>query len=209
MRALLLGAALLAAPAFAHDGVTHYSDAEARAHEAPAPPDGPALPFPVEIGGPFALTDQHGRPRTEADPDGRMQLLFFGYAECQAICTAALPLMADTAALAEEAGTLVTPVMITVDPDRDTPEAMATRLGALHPRMLGLTGDEAALEAARKAFSVERKLAFEDPELGAVYAHGSFVYLLSAAGEVLSVLPPILSAERGAQIVAKYAGAGL
>ena len=206
------------APARAHDGVEHRSAAEARAHLAApekggtaekgdAAAQGPATPFPADIGGPFRLRDQFGRVRTEADPDGRMQLLFFGYAECQAICTAALPMMAEAARLAAEAGIPITPVLITVDPARDTPEALRRRLPALHEGMLGLTGSEAALKAARDAFGVERRLAFEHPDYGAVFSHGSFIYLLDGAGEVLSVLPPILSAEQGARIAARYAAA--
>lgn len=205
-----LPALAVALPAAAHDGVDHGSAAEARAHlSAPVPAaERPATPFPAKIGGPFRLIDQHGRARSEADPDGRLQLLFFGYAECQAICTAALPMMAETARLVAEAGIGVTPVLITVDPARDTPEALRRRLPELHEGMLGLTGTEEALAAARAAFGVQRKLAFEHPDYGAVFSHGSFIYLLDAAGTVLSVLPPILSAERGAEIVARYAAAG-
>ena len=53
----------------------------------------PAAGLPFDLGGAFQLTDQSGTPRTEVDPDGRLQLLFFGYANCQQICSAALPLM--------------------------------------------------------------------------------------------------------------------
>ena len=207
IRAALIAASLLAAPALAHDGVDHKTQAEALAHLSKAPLEGDALPFPVDLGGPFALTDQHGRARTEKDPDGRLQLLFFGYVECQAICTAALPMMADAVDIAAEAGLDIAPVLITIDPARDTQAAMARRLPDLHPQMIGLTGPEHALAAARKAFRIERKLAFEHPDYGEVYAHGSFLYLLSPEGKLLTVLPPILSAERVAEIAAKYAAA--
>ena len=76
-------------------------------------------PFPVEIGGPYALTDQFGETRTQADPDGKAQLLFFGYANCLNICSAALPLMAQMVSALAEDGIEVTPVMITVAPDQD------------------------------------------------------------------------------------------
>jgi len=79
-------------------------------------------PFPLAIGGPYDLTNQYGQPHSQVDPDGRAQLLFFGYANCQQICSAALPMMADIADLVAEAGHDVTPVMITVDPARDTVE---------------------------------------------------------------------------------------
>ena len=206
MRRVLL-AALVAAPAAAHDGEVHDDKAEALRHLSEAPVTGDASPFPADLGGPFRLIDQTGAERTEADPNGRMQLLFFGYANCPAICSVAMPRMAEIADIAGEAGLEVTPVMITVDPERDTPEGMVAPLAELHPRMVGLTGTEEALAVARKAFQVEKKLVFEDPEYGPIYAHGSFIYLLDAAGGLLTVIPPIVSPDRGAEIVAKYAAA--
>lgn len=207
--ALTLAASLAAFPLAAHDGEDHGTKAEALEHLSggAASAEGAATPFPIILGGSYALTDQHGRTRTEADPDGRAQLLFFGYATCQAICTVALPRMAEIAALTAEAGVEVTPVMITVDPARDTPETMASALAEHHPAMIGLTGDDAALAAAYDAFQVEKKVVFEDPELGPVYAHGSFIYLLSSSGKMLTLMPPIIDPARGAEIVAKYLAA--
>jgi protein SCO1/2 len=197
----------LMGPALAHDGETHGNQSEALKHLSEAPLEGDALPFPVALGGAYSLTDQTGRSRTEADPEGRMQLIFFGYASCQAICTVALPRMAEITDIAQAAGLAVRPVLITIDPERDTPDSMAEPLAALHPEMVGLTGTEEALAAVRNLFQIERKLVFEDPEYGPVYAHGSFIYLMDAMGGLLTVIPPIISAERGAEIVAKYAGA--
>ena len=204
--------ALIGGAALAHDGVVHGSAEEAAAHlraVAPMPEDdGDTSPFPVDLGGPFSLVDQTGAARTEADPEGRLQLFFFGYAQCKAICEVALPRMYEMAEIAGEAGVAVQPVLITVDPERDTPEAMAEELGARHPGMIGLTGSEAALAAVRDLFQIERRHVFDDPEYGAIYAHGSFIYLMDGAGALLTVIPPILSPDRGAEIIAKYAAAG-
>ena len=202
MRAALHLAALLAAPAAAHEGHRH---APPQVESAEA---GEALPFPVALGGPFALTDQHGAARTEAEPGGRLQLLFFGYAECRAICSVALPRMAEMASRAAEAGAPVVPVLVTVDPARDTPEAMRAALAPLHPDFVGLTGSEAALAAARAAFRVESEAVFEDPEHGPVLAHGSFIYLLDGAGRLLTLIPPIAEPAQGAEIIARHAAAG-
>ena len=174
----------------------------------PAKAEAPS-PFPVALGGPFALVDQHGAERTEADPEGRLQLLFFGYAECQAICTVALPRMAEMAELAAEKGIAVRPVLITVDPERDTAEAIRGALPGYHPDFVGLTGTEEALAAARAAFGVESRVVFEDPQIGPVYAHGSFIYLLDGAGKLLTLIPPVVDPAHGAGIVARYAAAGL
>ncbi|MEO1613768.1 MAG: SCO family protein [Pseudomonadota bacterium] len=208
-RVALLAAALVAAtalaPAFAHDGEDHGSQEEALKHLSEAPLDGDATPFPADLGGPFALIDQTGATRTEADPDGAYQLFFFGYANCPAICSVAMPRMGEIADIAAEAGLAVTPVMITIDPERDTPDNMGEPLAKYHADMVGLTGSEEALAEVRGHFQVEKKLVFEDPEFGPIFAHGSFIYLMSPEGEMLTLFPPIISPERGAEIVAKYA----
>lgn len=161
-------------------------------------------PFPVNIGGPFSLVDQYGDIRTEADPQGRAQLVFFGYANCLNICSAALPLMAQVVDVLAEDGIDVTPVMITVAPDQDRVETMGAPLADIHPDFIGLTGDQGALQAAYDAFSVEVTPLFEDPEYGWIYAHGSFVHLLDASGEMLTLLPPVLDVDQAAGIARGY-----
>lgn len=176
-------------------------------HETPALPAAPAAvtPLPWKIGGPFALTDHTGAPRTEVDPEGRMQLLFFGYANCPGICSAALPMMADAAALLRAQGIPVSPLMITIDPQLDTPATLGPALGRISPDLVGLTGSPEALAQAYDAFRIEFQKIMDDPEYGPVYAHGSHIYLLDAAGEVLTLLPPVLPPDQVAGIVARYA----
>ncbi len=208
MRAVLLSAAvLLAGTAAAHDGVKHKSVAEARAHASATTTvsAGPDTAFPLAVGGDYALTDHTGQSRTQADPDGQLQMVFFGYANCQAICSVALPLMAEIAQTVRADGIPITPVMITVDPDRDTVQTMGAPLTEHHPDFVGLTGTPEELAPVYDLFSVEHKMVFEDPEYGPIYAHGSHIYLMDAQGEFLTLLPPILSAERAAKIVVSYA----
>lgn len=161
-------------------------------------------PFPVDLGGPYRLIDQHGHTRTEADPDGRAQLIFFGYANCLNICSAALPLMAEVARALEAEGVAVTPVLITVDPAQDTVETLDAPLAELHPRFVGLTGDEAALQVAYDAFNVEFERLFEDTEHGWILSHTGFIHVMDGAGELLTLLPPILDAGQMTAIVRKY-----
>lgn len=202
IRLALVAALLTGGAAQAHDGVQHKSQAEAAAHVA-ALPLPTALPF--DVGGSFDLVDHTGARRTEADPDGRYQLLFFGYANCPSICAVAMPLMAQATDALAAKGIAVRPVMITVDPTRDTVDNMAAPLHELHPDFVGLTGSEEALQVAYDAFGVESELIFTDPEYGDVFAHGSHIYLLDGAGKVLTLLPPILDADRVTDIVANYA----
>lgn len=204
---LVFGLAILCAPmSLAHDeGVVHGTKTEAEAHAALPPAQG--LGLPVNLGGPFTLIDQTGQTRTEADPDGHLQLLFFGYANCREICSVALPQMAEIKAGLATRGIALTPVMITVDPARDTPKTMGPALAAYGTGFIGLTGTNATLQAAYDAFSVEKTILFEDPEFGPVYAHGSLLYLLDGQGKFLTVIPPILTSERAIDIITAYAPA--
>ncbi|NJM34362.1 MAG: SCO family protein [Rhodomicrobium sp.] len=193
--------------AFAHDGVEHATKEEAAGHAAEmaaAALDTPG--FPNVAGGDFRLTDQFGRERSSRDPAGRYQLIFFGYASCKAICSVALPRMAEAVDLLAAKGVSVTPLLITVDPERDTVETMREAAPAIHPRLIGLTGSQDDLAAAYKAFSVEKKLVYVHPEEGPVYAHGTFIYLTGPDGAFKTLMPPVLGAERIADIVQKYAG---
>ncbi|WP_308915386.1 SCO family protein [Jannaschia sp. LMIT008] len=168
---------------------------------------GPDTAFPADIGGAYALTDHHGRARDRTDPDGHVQLVFFGYATCQAICTVALPILSQVAADLTERGIGVTPLVITVDPDVDTVAAMGPALDEYAPGLLGLTGSQDALADARAAFHVERTALFTDPEGNVVYAHGAHIYVMDGDGGFLTLLPPILPPDRMVDIVAGYAEA--
>lgn len=161
-------------------------------------------PLPFDLGGAFALTDQHGAARTQADPRGQAQLLFFGYANCPGICSTALPLMADVTDALAHRGIGLTPVLITIDPARDRVDTMGPPLARLHPDFVGLSGDTPALQTAWDAFQVTHELAYTDPEHGPIYSHGSMIYLLDGAGEVLTLLPPVLDAGRVTEIALSY-----
>jgi protein SCO1/2 len=166
----------------------------------------PAQGLPFLVGGEFALTDHNGLLRTQADPDGHAQLLFFGYANCLQICSSVLPQMADIADELAKINHTVRPIMITVDPVIDTVETLGPALTAYHDDFVGLTGTEAALQVAYDAFSIEKEFLFNDPEYGPVYAHGSFMYLLDGDGMTLTLIPPVLSDEEIIAIISNYIG---
>lgn len=175
--------------------------AGAASAEAPRSPD-----LPLALGGAFTLTDQNGQPRSEAEPRGRMQLVYFGYANCQSICTLALPQMAEITARLATDGIALVAVMITVDPARDTVAAIGPALARISPDIVGLTGTPEALARVRDLFGVRAEVLFEDPFAGPVYSHGSFFYLLDGAGGFRTAIPPILTTERAAAIIAAHAG---
>ncbi len=160
--------------------------------------------FPQIKGGDFDLIDHHGNPRTSKSPDGKFQLLFFGYSNCKAICSMALPTLAEAVDLLEGMNAAVTPVLITVDPKRDTVEELNKSVGDIHPKMVGLTGPQDRLDVAYKAFNLEKKFLFEHVDEGAVYSHGSFIYLLGPDGAFKTLFAPVISPVRIAEISAGY-----
>ena len=163
-----------------------------------------ADPFPVQLGGPFDLIDHNGDRRTEKDFLGRHLLVFFGYANCPGICSAALPSMAAAVDGLGDAGEQVQPVLITVDPEWDTPEEMRRVLSEIHPRILGLTGEEEDLAAVREAYQIEFSKVGDDIFGKPIYSHGGYVYLMGPDGTLETILPPILSAEAMAEIIRGY-----
>lgn len=165
-----------------------------------------AQSLPFLVGGDYALTNQNGQTHTQADPDGRAQLLFFGYANCLQICSSVVPQIADITNELAAQGHAIWPVMVTVDRTIDTVDAIGPRLTVYHDDFVGLTGSDMALQVACDAFSIEKEFLFDDAELGPVYAHVSFMYLLDGSGKMLMLIPLVLSDEYVNTIITKYIG---
>lgn len=188
---------LTAGQAAAHDGKKHAPTPSPTLAAKP-----PALPF--DVGGPFKLIDHNGQQRTDQDFRGQFMLVFFGYANCESICPVGLRRM--TAAL-ETLGPLsakVQPLLISVDAKHDTPENMREEVVKIHPRLLGLSGTDAQLKAAAKAYQVESKEVSRTKDGKPVFAHGSFIYLMGPNGKLATIIPPVLGDEQMAGIMRRY-----
>ncbi len=106
------------------------------------------------IGGPFALVDHRGRAVTEADYRGKLMVVTFGYTFCPDVCATGLYKIGRALdALGEDAGQ-VYPLFITVDPERDSAEALANYVGNFHPALIGLTGSPERVKAVAKAYRI-------------------------------------------------------
>jgi cytochrome oxidase Cu insertion factor (SCO1/SenC/PrrC family) len=139
----------------------------------------------ARIGGPFTLTDQNGRIRTDADFRGRYMLVYFGYSNCPDVCPTTLAVMADALAKLPRSDRVV-PVFITIDPARDTPMVLKSYLKAFGSRFIGLTGSPEAVAAAARAYRVFYQ---KRPLEGGGYAmdHSSHIYLMGPDGKFLAV----------------------
>jgi protein SCO1/2 len=162
-----------------------------------APPTAPA------IGGPFSLTGGDGATVTEQDLKGRYALIYFGYTACPDVCPTTLQeivrAMAALGARAED----IQPVFITVDPARDTPDAMAAYTKAFGGHILGLTGSAAAIDAVEKEFHVYAARRRTGPNPGDYTVdHSSVLYLMGPDGRFLA---PIRADEPGPAMAADIA----
>lgn len=159
---------------------------------APQLQSGTWLPAPRATP-PFALIDQRGRAASEQLLHGRATLLFFGFSNCPDVCPTTLALLAGV-----RKSTALNPlqvVMVSIDPERDTPLQLQRYLGGFDPAFIGLTGAPAAIDGLTKAYSAA---AFRQPLPGGDYSmdHSATVYLLDRQGRLVAVFTPPLSLEK-------------
>ena len=141
----------------------------------------------AKIGGPFTLVDQSGATRTEADLKGRYALIYFGYTFCPDVCPTALSDMIIALDELGGAGEKVLPVFITIDPERDTPEILKTYVTQFHPRLIGLTGNEAQISAAARAYRVYfAKSKGAKPGEDYLMDHSSIIYVMDRDGRYMT-----------------------
>jgi protein SCO1/2 len=169
---------------------------------------GVQMPQGMALGGAFSLTDHTGRAVTERDFAGRFLLVYFGFTYCPDVCPTELGTIAAAMDELGEAAERVTPVFVTVDPERDTVEAMAEYVARFHPRMVGLTGTPAEIAAVARAYRVFYAKV-NRPEMTAyLMDHSSFIYLVGPDGRVRSLFRPQTAPEAIAQAVRGQLRAG-
>lgn len=155
------------------------------------------------IGGPFTLTDQKGKARSDSEFRGKLRIVYFGYTFCPDVCPA--DLMAITQALdalgPKAAG--IQPIFITIDPERDS-KVLSEYLGAFHPSFVGLTGTPE--EIRRVANSYKAFYSKVEDARGSDYTidHSGVIYLMGRSGEYLGFTPPQTGPERLTEILRKY-----
>jgi protein SCO1 len=145
-------------------------------------PVGPAI---AAVGGPFHLEDQEGKPVSDRDMKGKPFLVFFGYTHCPDVCPTTLfelsEVLKGLGRDADRTGVL----FITVDPERDTPAVLKDYMSNFDPRVRGLTGDPAAVEAALKTFRVyAKKIPLKDGDY--TMDHTAVVYLMDKDGRFIA-----------------------
>ena len=155
------------------------------------------------IGGPFELTRHDGVRVTDKDVIDGPTLVYFGYTYCPDVCPVDTGKMAEVTEILDARGITVKPVMITIDPERDTPEVMQDYMSWLHPRMVGLTGSLDDVTVAAKAYKAYFRRAGNEEDY--LMDHSAFTYLMAPDHGLLDFFRREVPVEQMADTVACFA----
>jgi protein SCO1/2 len=138
----------------------------------------------VDYGRSLELTDHGGKPRRLEDFRGKAVVVFFGFTRCPDVCPTTL---ADAAQAMKQLGPdadRVQVLLVTVDPERDTQEALAKYVPAFDARFVGLRGDLEATRRAAKEFKVYfEKRPGKTPD-GYSIDHSAQTYVIDPQGQL-------------------------
>lgn len=155
------------------------------------------------IGGPFQLTDENGRVFTDQDLKGKPFLVFFGFVRCPVVCPVALFEISEVMRALGPDADRTAGILITVDPERDTPKLLKEYLSSFDPHLRGLTGDVASIAAVAKSYRVYYK---KVPLEGGDYTidHSAVVYLMDKSGRFVAPFNLKRTPELAAAELRKY-----
>lgn len=132
------------------------------------------------VGGPFQLVAHDGRTVTDKDFAGKPFLVFFGYTHCPDVCPTTL-FQASEALRALGPDARISALFITVDPERDTQASLKDYISNFDPRVVALTGNRPAIEAAARAYrAYAKKVPGKNDDY--TYDHTAMVYLMDKKG---------------------------
>ena len=160
------------------------------------------------IGGPFTLVDQDGKTVTDKDFRGQYLVIYFGYTYCPDVCPTALQSITQAMdRLNVETQKRITPIFITIDPERDTARQLNAYVENFHPNLVGLTGTAEEIAKTARIYRVYFGRAKDAVEESTDYLvdHSSIVFLMNPNGKYVThfthTTPPRKIAERLAKVV--------
>jgi protein SCO1/2 len=117
-------------------------------------------------------------------------LVFFGYTNCPDICPAGLQVMSAALDKLGHRGDDIVPILVTLDPEQDTPQKLATYVKSFTPRLVGLTGSDNDIAATAKAYRVFYQKVPDDKDPSRyTIDHSAIFYLMGKDGTLLAPIP--------------------
>ncbi|WP_034493234.1 SCO family protein [Afifella pfennigii] len=139
------------------------------------------------LGGSFALVDDLGEPVTEEILRGKPTAIFFGFTHCPDVCPTTLAEMAGWSEALGERANDMNFIMMTVDPERDTPEQLHDYIGAFEADIRGISGEPDDVRAVLDDFHVYyRKVPMEEGDY--TMDHTASVFLLDETGRLAGTI---------------------
>jgi protein SCO1/2 len=158
----------------------------------PASPSGSAQrAMEFKLGGPFTLTGSDGKPFSSTKLQGKPYAIFFGFTHCPDVCPTTLARMAALRQKLGKGDDAFHIVFVSVDPERDTPQAVGAYTQLFNTPIIGLTGSPAQIDQVTKSYAIyHAKVPQPDAPDGYSVDHSATVLLFDRSGEFVSTIAP-------------------
>jgi protein SCO1/2 len=156
-----------------------------------------SLTAAASIGGPFSLVDGTNKRVTDRSFHGKWEVIYFGYTYCPDACPTTLDTIAETLQRLGPLADEVQPLFITIDPKRDTPDAIAAYVKNFDPRIVGLTGSPEEIGAVAREFRIYFAVhkTGDGPD-DYLMDHSSVIIVMDPDGRFAGVIAADLPADR-------------
>ena len=160
-----------------------------------------------DIGGPFTLVNTAGQSVTDAEVLAKPSLVYFGYTFCPDVCPFDMARTVEAVDILDKRGLDVTPVFISIDPERDTPKVMGDYAANMHPKLIALTGSLEQVKAAANTY----RTVYQKQETGDEFylmSHMTFTYLMLPGTGFVDFFRREVTSDQMAESVACFVEAG-
>ena len=161
-----------------------------------------------QVGGDFQLVNQDGQAVDQTMLNGKWSLVFFGFTYCPDYCPTTLGMLAATKARLGDKADDLQIVFVSVDPERDTPQALKDYLSSdgFPEGVIGLTGAPEQVAAAARVY----RAAYQKVGEGDDYTmnHSLTIYLMGPDGKFRSALAHDMGPDRAAQMIERVMARG-
>jgi len=154
------------------------------------------------VGGPFTLTDQAGRQRSDTEFRGKLMVVYFGYTYCPDVCPTDLMAISQALEALGPAAEAIQPVFITIDPERDT-KVLTDYVSAFHPSLIGLTGSPDEIRKVANSYKAFYVKVQDERSREYSIDHSGVIYLMDRNGEYLGFMPPQTNSDRLTEVLLK------